>query len=189
MGFVQNWIDRKRRKELEQINREIEELKRKGPDFSHHTQEQIKHTSTKMSSSSHSTSKKPLIIVLLILLVGLLIYGWITIGGLQQELDDQEQETLQLRDQLDLALLHLNSTAKELDIKESVEANLSVQYKDLQADFKNLEQDMRSLSKILADTQDDLNDTQQNLLEKEEYIDELIDCIDNNTITDKEDCI
>ena len=28
MGFVQNWIDRKRRRELEQINREIEELKR-----------------------------------------------------------------------------------------------------------------------------------------------------------------
>ncbi|MEK6839782.1 MAG: hypothetical protein AABX72_02495 [Nanoarchaeota archaeon] len=190
MGFIQNWIDRKRRRELEQINREIEELKRKGPDFSHHTQERIKQSPTKMvTSSGTDSSKGPWIIGCIIILLGLVLYGWITITSLQSELDNQEEETLQLRDELDLALLHLNTTAKELDIKESVKANLSGQYKDLQDQFRVLEQSMRALNKSFIDMGDELNDTQQELLEKEGYIDDLVDCIDNNSITDKEDCI
>ena len=190
MGFVQNWIDRKRRRELERINREIEELKRKGPDFSHHTQERIKNAPTKMVfPSSGTSSKKPWVIAMIIILLGLVIYEWITISGLQIDLDDQEQETLKLRDQLDLTLLHLNTTAKELDIKESVEANLSEQYKDLQGQFKTLEQTMHTINSTLEDKNEELLDLQEQLLEETIYANALIDCIENNSISDKEDCI
>ncbi len=191
MGFVQDWIDRKRRRELERVNREIEELKRRGPDFTHHdsSRPSIK-PATMNTSSGKPFLKSPVTITLLILvLFGLFLYYFSRVSSLEDDYDAREQEFITLKDKFDQALLQLNKTENELGIKKVVEANLSSQYSDLKSDIDDLENEMDYLNDTIAEKEVEINDLNKEVAEKNKYIDALKMCIKNDTITDKEDCL
>lgn len=190
MGFIQNWIDRKRRRELERINREIEELKRRGPDFyardSSRKKPKISTPIVMPTLSGSSPRGKVWVWLVILALLGLAVYQWFRTDSVEDDLEAKEQEALLLRDQLDLALLHLNKTESELVVKKVVEANLSEQYQDLQQEITSLQQTMTFLNTTLTSQIDDLN---EEVSEQDAYILALKVCIRNDSIPDKEDCL
>ena len=191
VGFVQDWIDRKRRRELERVNREIEELKRRGPDFTHHDSNRPSIKTTVVNTSpGRSFLKSPVTIVLLILvLFGLFLYYFTRVSSLEDDYDAKEQEIITLKDRFDQALLQLNKTENELGIKKVVEANLSSQYSDLKRDIDDLENELNYLNDTLAKKDVEISDLNKEMDEKNNYINALKICIKNDTITDKEDCL
>ena len=190
MGFIQNWIDRKRRRELERINREIEELKRRGPDFYAHDSSKEKpkaSTPIMMPAVGGSSPRgKGWVWLVILVFISLAVYQWFKVDSLEDDFEAKEQEALLLRDQLDLALLHLNKTESELGVKKVVEANLSEQYQDLQQEITTFQQAMISLNATLTSQIDDLN---EEVSEQDAYILALKVCIRNDSIPDKEDCL
>ena len=188
MGFVQNWIDRNRRRELERINHEIEELKRRGPDFVQRDSKE--HAKQSMGSSGHSFLRaSPFVIIIGILIIGLFAYYYQRASSLEDDYDAQEEKALVLQNKLDQALLQLNKTESELGVKRVVEANLSFQYSDLQKEVGVLQVSLNLMNKTLNEQNNDISNLNKDLQEKDDYINDLKRCIKNNTITDKEDCL
>ena len=193
MGIIQNWIDRKRRKELERINYEIEELKRRGPDFSHRESDKksIKKPTLPLATAGMGSGKshfqgKGFAVILFIFLVAVIVFHMWNTRSLNDEYDKKEQEALLLRDQLDLALAHLNKPESELGVKKIVEANLSEQSQDLQQEIVDLQDAMSSLNLSLSN---EIGDLRVELAENDKYTDALKICIKNDSISDKEDCL
>lgn len=188
MGFIQNWIDRKRRRELERINREIEELKRRGPDFTRREAVVMKKESIKGTGGGMFTAKAWSIILLLALIGVAAFYQW-KMGDLKEAKDATMQQVTHLQSQLSQALAELNKTEEELEEKEMTKASLSTQYAGLQQEVVDLKELVKELNMTLATTEDEVSDLTQELLEKDLYLEALEACIENNTIDDKEDCL
>jgi hypothetical protein len=187
VGFFQDWVDRRRRRELEKINREIEDLKKKGPDY---VPSQEKDRSGSSPGVRVSASKPTgVIIVLILLLIGLLVFHFFRIGSLKADFSVQEEDMLQLQEDLTRALEEINLTQSALEIKERVESNLTTKYVDLKDDVVDLKIALSEVNNSLQNKEDEIADKTQELNDLDDYVDELKDCIKNDSITDKEDCL
>ena len=190
MSIVESWIDRKRRKELETINKQIEDLKRKGPDFS--TQPPKLQPSSPISilprgSSSFSGVLGKIISGLLIL--GLLFLVFHYKGDATRIQQAHENAT----EQLALFNNQINATSAELEqlraILKQQEANLTEGYTQFSTKIKSLQTTIDGLNITLISRDDEIAELKNDTKALKIYIDDLEDCIDNNSVEDKEDCI
>ena len=191
MGFVQNWIDRKRRRELERINNEIEELKRQGPDFiSREKAAELTKRESALKVQTKSSFKMTFIaIILAAVVVFMFFYYHDKVGTLQKDLDSKENETIALQDKLDYASSQLNQTSNQLEQKAQKEMDLNSQQATMQGHINSLKKGLKDLNETVSSQQDDISDLTHEVQDKQHRIDELESCISNNTITNKMDCI
>lgn len=194
VGFLEEIIERKRRKELGRINREIEELKRRGPDF-HPSPDDRSSSSSDGGSSSHfrsgftGVSSKYLVGALIIILLALFWYDQMRVDSLGDKVTEAEQRTTSLQEQLDTALGQLNETKDMLLHKEQKERNLSSQYLDVQQEILDLKKEILNLNSTVKMKEDSINDLTTKISDKDGIIKDLKNCIKNDSITDKEDCL
>mgnify|MGYP001572748633 CR=1 FL=1 len=187
MGFVQNWIDRRRRRELERINQEIEDLKRRGPDYI--PREQRPSLAPSRSSPQPIMTARTLCVLLSVVVIGLIVYYQMEMGSLKEDFVSKDEEALTLQNKLDQALVELNKTEGELQVKKQTETTLTTQYSDLQEEIDSLNDALYDMNKTLAGKDDEIQDTQQELDDTKKVLKDMEHCIENNTIDDKEDCL
>jgi len=182
MGFIQNWMDRRRRKELEHINREIEELKRRGPDY-------VPHDHKTVTTQKASSGNKLLWIIFFVFVIGIVVFYQMKLGSLKEQQTTQQQDYDALQIKLDDVVALLNQTEKQLQDKQKKETTLTSQYSDLQGEILDLSKGLTKANAQIMQLEDELNATQEALDKQKELYKELENCVDNNTITDKDDCI
>ncbi len=181
------WLEKRRHKELERINREIEALKQHGPFF----EREDKGLKSQGKYLKRDTNFGMFVVIglCLIAIIGLSLFYRQKFSVLAEEYETRVHD-LELT-QLRLANLtkNLNETETKLRFKERVEADLSTQYSGL-ADLKeNLEGQIKDLEKKVKDKEAELDDLKLVVQEKERRVRDLIDCIEDDDFEDKEDCI
>ena len=190
MGYFQELVDKKRKRELERINKEIEELKRKGPDFVQRERRDVPKGNIEVSSKGGGSMKAlPLVWILIIIIIGGGIYHFIRLNSLSDGYEAKKEEVIQLQEDLANALSQINATVSELEVKEKVEANLSMQYIELQVDLANFKILFNDLNKTVFEQEETIAELNNDIDDKDDRIKELKDCIKNNSISDKDDCL
>jgi len=185
MGFIGKWAEKRRTSELERISKEIEALKNEGPSYS-----------APKEVTGRSYTKKDVNIGLLIL-VGLAIIGMIGLSlfykgkfdDLTEKYDTKLAEVEDLNKKYQETTLTLNETSEQLSFKEQVEKDLSDQYKTMQDKNKDLEGEKTDLLQQVEDLNDKVKDKEDEITAKNKIIQDIQDCIEDNNVTDKEDCI
>lgn len=191
MSIIQDWIDRKRRKELERVNREIEELKRRGPDYvSRERSMDMTRKDMIASSMKRSTFKMGYVAALLaVLVIFLFFYYHNRVSTLQGNFDDKEKEAQDFHNKLAFALSQLNQTTNQLEQKAAAEANLSTQYTTMQGDISTLKKIIRDMNETISTQLDDIADLNHQMQNKQLRIDAFEACISNSSISNKMDCL
>lgn len=186
MGFIERWIDKRRQQELERINRQLEDLKRRGPDFAKQGGES---PVVLMKEGGGSKFLLWFLLVCVVLLIGILIYSSFQISSLKEESTQRDATIVLLqKDVINMSTL-IDVLQEEIDTKQSSASELGTKYSDAQADLADLEVRLAALNTTLQEKDKEITSLKQQSDERGVLLDELEACIKNDSITDKEDCL
>lgn len=191
MGIFGKWLEKRRMNELTRINKEIEALKQHGP---HYMEDKEKKS---VSSSSGGRYVKKDTNFGLLLLVGLCIVAIIGLSlffkqrfdRLSDNYNEKLNELESVKSQYANTTTQLNETSSKLAFKEKVEKDLSGQYKSLETRNKDLTTDNTALEDQVDQLNDKVSTLQDTIKTKDKTIKDIKDCINDNDVDDKEDCI
>ncbi len=196
MGWLSNYLEKRRQRRLDEINREIERLK----EMDIHTKPAVVTRSKPVSKPQpfsgpasearveherhggyvkRDVNFKVLFLIVLCVaaIIGVTIYYRMSFGKLNQDYNEKVQEINTLKAELSDLESELNKTASKLEFKEKVEEDLSTQYSSLEEEKSALESEISDLKIQIA--------------EKEKLVENLTTELDDNTdrVRFLEDCI
>ncbi len=187
MGMIKRWLERRRKTQLEQINQQIEELKRRGPDY---TSIPDKTLSSRSQRNANSGSTPILIMsICIIALIAVSIFAWTRITALNKKYSEVEESYEDILAQKKTLQTQLNQTTSQLEEKKEAAQDLSKQYIDLEQEITFLEGKIDDLNDTITSQTTSIKDLQEQVQERDNVINQIEECILNSSIEDKEDCI
>lgn len=184
---LKDWIERRRQKKLDEINREIESLRQQG--LLHHKVHEVK--GGKGMNYLRKDSSVVLVAVIVIAIISLAGVSLLYHGSykdlkelhaeVSQKLVDAEAK-LASREEL------LNKTSSELSFKKAAEKDLSKQYTDLESEKTKLEEEISDLKIELANLQQELENVKEELDEANDQISFYKVCITDELSASLSDC-
>ncbi len=188
MAF-QRWMERRRIKELEKVNQELEQLKSNPLARRAEKSSSSKIAVEKTTNHTSAAGKSLLVILGFLFLIGLAIYY----RGKAADLKDEQQKVLGELDTMktDLADVSeaLDERESQLRVRQMKEQNLSTQHRLLEDTISALDKKIAQLENDLSTKDSQIYNLTADLRHRDERIENLTRCIDDNDITDKEDCI
>ena len=185
MGFLDSWIDNRRKNELDHVNHELEELKRHGPQAAHQQ-------SPRVSPPTNGLSKQHIVvmgIICIALVVGVYLFSQQRAEALQQQLTEKDVTLVHLQGQLANFTVEIQTLNKELETRDESQSELSSDHTQLRLDFAALQLTVSAMNNTIDDQKTEVASLEKQLAEKEKTLDEIKNCIESNNVTDKEDCI
>lgn len=184
---INDWMERRRKKELERINREIEALKQHGPLY----QKEDKGLKSEGKYLKRDTNFGMFVVVglCLVAIIGLSLFYRQKFTTLSDEYETKLSELNLAQNRLDNLTRNLNETQSKLKFKEKVETDLSTQYTGLAEEKEALEGQISDLEDEVKNKKDEIDSLKTTVQEKDRRLRDIIDCIENNRIEDKEDCL
>ena len=185
--MIKRWLERRRKTQLEQINQQIEELKRRGPDY---TSIPDKTLSSRSQRNANSGSTPILIMsICIIALIAVSIFAWTRITALNKKYSEVEESYEDILAQKKTLQTQLNQTTSQLEEKKEAAQDLSKQYIDLEQEITFLEGKIDDLNDTITSQTTSIKDLQEQVQERDNVINQIEECILNSSIEDKEDCI
>lgn len=184
---MKGWLEKRRRKQLERINREIEALKHHGPLYE--KEDLGLKSQGKYLKRDTNFGMFVVIGLCLIAIIGLSLFYRQKFSALSEEYGAKVDELMFAEARLKNLTFTLNETKTRLKFKERVEADLSNQYTGLAETKEELEKQITDLKDELNTSEAEINDLKALVQEKERRIRDMIDCIEDDDIEDKEDCV
>lgn len=188
---LKTWFEKRRLKELERINREIETLKDQGPHYLHNKENPHAGIRGDKGYIKRDTNFG------FLLLIGLCLIAiiWLSLFYRQKfnDLSDQYNQKLTELQETSIHLsnltMELNQTKYRLQFKERVESDLSSQYIDLTEQKEVLEKEIKELEADIGSKKTEIENLKKDVAAKAKKINDLKDCILDDDVDDKEDCI
>lgn len=182
------WLEKRRRSELERINREIEALKTQGP---LHFEKEDKGLRSGGKYLKRDTNFGMFVVIglCLIAIIGLSLYYRQKFSTISDEYDSKVKDLELAQDKLSNMTSTLNETQSKLKFKEKVESDLSKQYSGLSETKEQLETQIADLTQQIEDKKSEIATLKTAIEDKTRKLDEMKDCIRDDHIEDKEDCL
>ncbi len=182
MALFSKWTEKRRQRELEHINREIELLKKKGLDYERESErrdqllEKGEHGNQKVTKDANF---KLLFMICLCLLViaGITLFYRHNLSTLKTDYTHKLQEVEELTKELSNKSATLGELSSRLDTSKRAEGDLSQQYLDLQAEKETLTKQVNLLNDNLKKMNSDIEQVKSDLDKKDKEVEDLKQCI------------
>lgn len=186
MGFMARWLEKRRLRKLDQINKEIEALKTEGPKYIEKREKARIGTFVRRDTSF---GLMVILILCIIAIIGLSLFYRQKFSAVTERYNEKLKE-LELKNSELLNLTQeFNETSKKLKLKEKSESELGTQYTTLESENKDLQGEIETLNDKITDKDNEIASLKTQIKEKDDKIGAIEDCILDNKVNDKEDCI
>lgn len=190
MGMIGSWMEKRRMNELDRINKEIESLKTHGP---HYMAPKEKKESPMIQGKyvKKDTNFGLLLLVglCIIAIIGLSLFYKQRFDSLTEKYDQKLAEFQALQKNYTDATSVINQTSSQLAFKEKVEKDLSNQFKSLEDQKEDLESDKAVLEDQKDALETKITDLEKKIDAQKKQLNDIEECINDNDVDDKEDCI
>ena len=181
MGIISKWLEKRRQKELDRINREIELLKKRGLDYGKKNEKRDKliDEAGKGHKINRDANFKLLFIIglCLIVITGITLFYRYNLSALKTEYDEKLSQVELLTNDLlnkSSSLEYINS---KLDLTKRAEDDLSKQYLELEGEKEVLSNQVNALNENIKQKNTELDSLKQDIQKKDKEIKDLKDCI------------
>ena len=186
MSFIGKWLGKRRIRKLEEINREIEALKVRGPGYIE-SKEKAKIGTFVMRDTSFGLLI--ILILCIIAIIGLSLLYRQKFSDITDKYNEKLSELELKNEELTGLTEELNQTSSKLKFKEKVESDLSSQYTTLETKNQQLEETVDDLQDKVISKDNEINSLKTQITAKDKKLSDIEDCIEDNSVSDKEDCI